>query len=142
MTVADPSHPPTAAANLANSVTLLLISRGAVIVAPIILSAIAWLSLQYLDGRFREQTIQVEAVQARANNIEGAAVVASDKAAKVADDLTATKQSLSDEQRQMAQFRHDTKEALDKHSDALTSISNTLAGLSVKIDTWHQQGRP
>ena len=142
MTTTDAPHAQSTATNIANNVTLLLISRGAVVLAPILLGAFAWLSLQYLDGRFRDQTTQIETVQAKVSAIDNAAQVAADKAGKVADDLTQTKQALTDEQIQAAQFRADTKAALEKHTDALASISDNLSGLNAKLDVWHQQGRP
>ena len=142
VTTEDTSHSPSTAANIANNVTLLLISRAAVVLAPFILAAFGWLALQYLDGRFREQAVQIDSVQTRVNIVDSAAQVAADKASKVADDLTTTKQALRDQRDLDNQFRQDTKQALDQHSAALTAISNTLAGVSAKIDIWHQQGRP
>ena len=138
----DTPHVPSTAANIANNVTLLLISRGAVVLAPFLLAAFGWLTLQYLDGRFREQAVQIDSVQTKINIVDNAAQVAAEKASKVASDLTQTKQALLDEQAQAAQFRVDTKQSLDKTTDTLVTISNTLAGVNAKIETWHRQGQP
>ena len=140
--IEDTPHAPSTAANIANNVTLLLISRGAVVIAPFLLAAFGWLTLQYLDGRFQEQTVRIETVQAKVAVIDNAAEVAADRASKAASDLTQTKQALMDEQAQAAQFRVDTRQQLDKTTDTLVTISNTLAGVNAKIETWHRQGQP
>ena len=141
MTTVDPSHPGAVAA-FTNSVTMMLISRSAVILAPIVLGVIGWLAMHYLDGRFEQQSLQLSSVSVRVSGVEGSAQIAADKAENVANNLTATATSLRDEQAQAAAFRIETSNKLDKASETLTTLSNTLAGISAKIDALHRQGQP
>ena len=150
MTIADPSHPQGPITAFAKSDAGMVMTRGMVVAAPIILAAVlagmGWFATHYLDGAFQHETDQIAAVASRVSEIDNAAQVSADKTVKVADDLATTKQTVADDQAQASQFRSDTKVSLDKHSDALTAIATTLGEVSGKIDTdiqyWHRQGTP
>lgn len=135
MTVADPSRPPSVAANIANSVLLAAISRLSTIGLIPVAVALAIVSWIYISYRF---DVQVQATTVAAS----VAAVAADHATTVASDLVQTKQALADDERQTIKFRDDTAKTLDKHSDTLVEISNSLAAINAKIDAWHRQGQP
>jgi len=142
MTVADPPAHQGPIVTFAKSDAGMVATRVMVVAAPVILALMGWLATRYLDGAFQHETDQIASVSSRVSAIESSAGAAANKAENVANNLTATATSLKDEQAQAAAFRIETSNKLDKASDTLTTLSNTLAGISAKIDAWHQQGQP
>ncbi len=142
MTTADPPLHQGPIVTFAKSDAGLVVTRGAVVVAPVVLALVGWLVTHYLDGAFQHETDQISSVSSRVSAIESSSTAAADKAGAVAKDLSATQQALKDEQAQASMFRTDTAAKLDKQSDTLTSVETTLAGISARIDSWHRQGQP
>jgi hypothetical protein len=120
----------------------MVMTRSAVVAAPVILAVMGWLVTHYLDGRFEQQSLQLSAVSVRVSGVEGSAQIAADKAENVANNLTATATSLRDEQAQAAAFRIETSNKLDKASETLTTLSNSLIALTTEIADWHRREQP
>lgn len=122
-----------AAEKVADSVILRLVARAAMVATPIVLAALCWLSIQYLEGRFGEQKAATQVVSVRvdqlSDTVDKATGAASALAARVIILETNSVRGRADREAFQEQITGDIKEM----RNALVTLSNNVAALTATV---------
>ena len=113
----------------ADNAVLLLVSRLAMAATPLAVSALVYLGGYYLDARFEAQRVAVADVDQRLRYAQGEIDAIRSTLADLREAVAVNAQvavSITDQQRQ-------TQARLDKMTDALGTLSSTVAGLAVTV---------
>lgn len=147
---------------IADSVILLAVARISMALSLPALSAVVWLSGQWLDQKFAAQdakivaqdkaadnqakitTSRIETVErsaaARIETAEKTAAVAVTQSAQVNERLIAVETKQTEEAASAERFQNATLQRLDRMQDSIVNMSNAIAALTATLQANQQNG--
>lgn len=141
--------------SIADNVFLLAVARLSMVATPVVFGVIAWMSVQWLDGKFDTQDAKIVAVEKAAQNqsdittarietgertaaarietTEKTAGIAVSQAAGVNERLIAVETKQTEDRAANERFQNATLQRLDRMQDSIVAMSNAISALTATL---------
>ena len=123
----------------ANSDTVMVLARLAMLSMPFVIPFMGWLGLQYLDQRFEEVRTVATQAASRADGAAASAVAAADSANTLNARVDVIEANMASSTQDRADFQKQISRQVEKLTDVVVTTSNQVAGISATLGSMRNE---